>query len=107
MYGEDVTRVTAETFQKLASELPEKVKDKDWSVNKVGTVPGLFCAMKCINNMKYLPGDTALEGERLKNHSRTMHSFCKVRHHHRLKIIVLSEFLVFKCCKILLSATSC
>lgn len=65
MYREYVMHVTAKSFQKLTSVLPEKVVDKEAIGLKVWIVPASCCSMPYINDARYLLGDSTLETERL------------------------------------------
>lgn len=58
-YGEGYMEVTAESFRKWALDLNEKVSDSKGQTHSVWVVPAPFCAMRYINDPRYLQGDKA------------------------------------------------
>lgn len=102
-FGKGVKQVDAETFQKLALELPEMVTEKNGTERKVCVVLAAFCAIRNFKDFKYLPAGTTLETGGLNKPRRTMYSFCKVGRFHLERVIVGFDFLVFKYHVMLLS----
>lgn len=65
IYEEGVMKVTTETFRKLRKELPVSVVSKDEIEYSVWTVPAPLCAVRYINDARYLPEEITLEADRL------------------------------------------
>lgn len=53
--------VTAESFRRWAVELNENVSDNEGQKHSVWVVPSPFCAMRYINDPRYLEGDEEVE----------------------------------------------
>lgn len=58
-YGEDIIEVTRQKFQKCTNRLHEMVVDRDDVEHVMWIVSAPSCAMSCINDGLYLPGNEA------------------------------------------------
>lgn len=77
-YQNGLMPVAAKTVQTWANELPKKIRDKDGTEHKVGIVPTSISAMQYISNAKYLPGDTTLKAERIRDQNSAAYSLSKI-----------------------------
>lgn len=103
---EEITHVTVERAHSWTNELPEMVTNKPGIQHEMCIVPAPFRVKNYINEAWYLPGDTTLETEMLKNQGILPCSFRREALHHHRKILVVLEFLLFKRFVALLSARS-
>lgn len=106
-YGQGQNQKTTETFRRFTNKLVHREVEKDEISSETCLVPAQFCAMRHINNVRYLPLETMLEITILKQ--------LKVRNAQRLQGTSFqlpetcrsSKTLVTNCYAALLWARSC
>lgn len=60
-YGEELIQLTDATLRKWANDVPENVTKTEGMQHRAWIVYVLFCAMRYINDIRYLPGETTLK----------------------------------------------
>lgn len=63
VYGEDMMLVALEVFRAFDNEIIERARDWNVEDHPLWIVLEPFCAMRYINDRRYLPGDKTLESE--------------------------------------------